>query len=106
MDIKNCAGVRGDNWTVGVTRTGGHGMEEYSTIGYSPCKRYVSHVSSQKCDVINVPVEIDLEAHECMCGSGKCPCGDFISHKVDEPCTADLIEFHRSWMKKQDIEEA
>ena len=84
---------------------------EYGKIGISPCRAYVAHESNTPCDLINNPEE-DF-THECDCnrcrctcggcclhreGSDKgakggcmtalCPCGEFLSHKVFDPCTA------------------
>jgi hypothetical protein len=72
---------------------------EYGKIGFSPCRAYVAHESNKPCDVIN-NLQEDF-THECDCvvpGSTKvsrsgctttlCPCGEFLSHKVFDPCTA------------------
>jgi hypothetical protein len=76
---------------------------EYGKIGFSPCKAYVAHESNKPCDVINNLKE-DF-THECDCvvpGSEKvsrsgcmstlCPCGEFLSHRVFDPCTAKISE--------------
>lgn len=84
---------------------------EYGKIGISPCRAYVAHESNKPCDLINNPEEdftneCDCYGCKCTCGgccshipgsdngvrsgctTSLCPCGEFLSHKVFEPCTA------------------
>lgn len=74
---------------------------EYGKIGFSPCRAFVAHESNKPCDVINNLKE-DF-THECDCaetGHKKnsrsgcvetiCPCGEFLSHKVFNTCTATI----------------
>jgi hypothetical protein len=83
-DAKTCTGS--DN---GSGKTG-HSAHEYENIGFSPCAKYVAHRSDLKCDVINrkEPIEVLDVPHVCQCNTGYCDCGDFLSHKISEPCTA------------------
>jgi hypothetical protein len=59
-------------------------------VGISPCGEYVSHESDTPCDVIENPIvsEYPITLENCTCRSEKCPCGDFISHKIADLCTA------------------
>jgi hypothetical protein len=52
----------------------------------------VAHESSKPCDVIDMktfPGPTD-DPHICTCRTDSCPCGEFISHKIIEVCTAKL----------------
>jgi hypothetical protein len=70
---------------------------EYGKIGFSPCRAFVAHEVTQVCDVIN-NLEEDF-THECDCfvpgttevsrsgcRTSTCPCGEFLAHKVFDPC--------------------
>lgn len=84
---------------------------EYGKIGISPCRAYVAHESNKPCDLINnleenFTNECDCNDCKCTCGgccshipdsdnsvksgcaTALCPCGEFLSHKILEPCTA------------------
>jgi hypothetical protein len=72
---------------------------EYGKIGFSPCRAFVAHESNKPCDVINNPQEDFTHECDCFdaesnnssrsgCETNSCPCGEFLSHKVFDPCTA------------------
>lgn len=70
----------------------GHKPFEYNVVSWSPCGKYVAHESNKPCDVINMetlPGPTD-DPHICTCRTDSCPCGEFISHKITEVCTAKL----------------
>lgn len=70
----------------------GHKASEYNVVRFSPCNEYVAHESNKPCDVINwetIPESND-DFHICTCRTDSCPCGEFISHKITEVCTAKL----------------
>ena len=69
----------------------GHKAWEYEKVAFSPCGKYVAHVSSKPCDVINMetlPGPTNDLNHRCTCKTDVCACGDFVSHRVREVCTA------------------
>ena len=70
----------------------GHKPSEYNVVGFSPCGEYVAHEGSKPCDVINMktPPGPTNDPHICTCRTDSCPCGEFISHKIIEVCTAKL----------------
>ena len=82
IDPKNCTGSSSPDR--------GHSQSEYENIGFSPCGKYVAHRSNRLCDVSNVVVEVSTEPHNCQCRTDYCPCGEFLSHKISEPCTAQI----------------
>jgi hypothetical protein len=76
---------------------------EYGKIGFSPCRAYVAHESNKLCDVINNLQEDFTQECNCVvpgsnevsrsgCASTLCPCGEFLSHRVFDPCTAKISE--------------
>lgn len=71
----------------------GHRADEYGVIGFSPCGEYVAHESNKPCNVIeNPPMKSSPPGPKtCQCRTDSCLCGDFLSHKVYEPCTAKSI---------------
>jgi hypothetical protein len=79
----------------------GHKPFEYNALGFSPCGKYVAHASNKTCDISNWERIMGLKDNPdgcqmcgaviktpCTCRTGSCACGDFISHKINEPCTA------------------
>lgn len=68
------------------THKGNH-EGEYGVIGFSPCAEYVAHEINVVCDVIDNPPTLNVDNTPCTCRSEVCPCGDFVSHKISEPCT-------------------
>lgn len=71
----------------------GHLPVEYGTIGISPCGEYVAHDKNIKCNVIETTElkESPPGPKTCSCRTDSCPCGDFISHKVYDPCPVILV---------------
>jgi hypothetical protein len=60
---------------------------EYGKMGFSPCGGYVAHESDRPCDLSDMVFEV-LPETICTCMTTTCPCGEFLSHSVFEPCTA------------------
>ena len=83
--------INTESCTSGGNSTGGH-EGWYDKIGFSPCGEYVSHESNKTCDVINGNPANDakINTDPCMCMTVFCLCGEFLSHKVSEPCTAKV----------------
>ena len=91
MDRNNCAGAGRI----------GHLPSEYNSLGFSPCGKYVAHESNKTCDIIKWERIMGLKDNPygcqmcgaviktpCTCRTSLCACGDFVSHKINEPCTA------------------
>jgi|MesohylFT_1024984.scaffolds.fasta_scaffold00399_1 hypothetical protein len=93
-DPKTCSG----------TPLGGH-VGQYGELGFSPCVGYIAHQNNILCEIItetdemvsvlflnkvwNQAIPDYIEDHDpCQCATTSCPCGEFIAHKVSEPCTA------------------
>jgi hypothetical protein len=70
----------------------GHYDNEYTEIGFCPCGEFVAHSSDRLCNVIETTdiKESSPEPKTCQCRTDSCPCGDMLSHKVFEPCTAKI----------------
>lgn len=82
MDPKLCTGS---------PRLGHDG--DYGKIGFSPCKAFVAHEQGKPCNVIenvteDTPINCNCVPPKSPCQIASCPCGEFISHKVTDPCTA------------------
>ena len=72
--------------------TGGtsHSDWEYIGVHFCPCGEFVAHMSNKHCEVIKTTEikESSSEPKTCECRPDTCHCGDFLSHRVFEPCTA------------------
>lgn len=76
----------------------GHGANEYGTVGFCRCKRFVAHESNTVCNVIETIDDIDYlpRPDDCECKATVCSCGEFLSHGVLDKCTAKPLDFIKS----------
>lgn len=45
------------------------------------------HTLPQPSNPITLEIDINNPGKSCNCKAGTCPCGEFIAHRIDQPCT-------------------